>query len=413
MIEWLVNIPGEFWAVLAEMAPYLLFGFFMAGALSVLVSPGQVERHLGGRSIWQSVKAAAFGVPLPLCSCGVIPVSASLRRHGASKGATTSFLISTPQTGVDSIMVTFGLLGGVFAIFRPLAAFISGIIGGSVVSLFEKGEKASAGHAENCQEACCAAERHGRARRMLEYGFVTLPRDIGKALLVGLLLAGLITAATSKYQFSFASIVPPGLAQMLVLMAAGIPIYVCATASVPLAYALIGAGVSPGAAFAFLVTGPATNAATIAMVWKVLGKRVAVIYVVVMAASALAGGLLLDQLVTGEQVVRAHGTHWMLPDYVKWASAVVLLAVLGHAVIRRPRQAATPGPESRQTTLKIEGMTCSHCADSVRKALLSCPGVEAAEVDLHGGRARVSGRNADIEAMLKAVEELGYAAQRA
>jgi hypothetical protein len=172
---------------------------------------------------------------------------------------------------------------------------------------------------------------------------------------------------------------------------------------------MISAGVSPGAAFAFLVTGPATNAATIAMVWKVLGRRVAVIYVAVMAVSALAGGLLLDQFVTGQQVVGAHGAHWMLPDYVKWASAVVLLAVLGHAVIRGPLPAATQGPENQQTTLKIEGMTCDHCADSVRKALLACPGVEAVQVDLAAGGATVSGRAKDVKVLRKAVEELGYA----
>src|SRR5512136_424986 len=115
------------------MAPYLLFGFLMAGILSVAISPETVERHFGGRGIRPVIKAAVFGVPLPLCSCGVIPVSASLRKHGASRGATTAFLISTPQTGVDSILVTYSLLGGVVAVFRPLAALISGIIGGALV----------------------------------------------------------------------------------------------------------------------------------------------------------------------------------------------------------------------------------------------------------------------------------------
>ena len=155
MPEWLTNIPADFWLVLGQMAPYLLFGFLVAGVLSVLVRPEFVERHLGGRGIWAVLKASAFGVPLPLCSCGVIPVAASIRRHGASKGATTAFLISTPQTGVDSILATFGLLGPVFAVYRPLAALVSGLLGGAVVSAAENGAEAP-GPSEKCQDACCA-----------------------------------------------------------------------------------------------------------------------------------------------------------------------------------------------------------------------------------------------------------------
>ncbi|HUS47603.1 MAG TPA: SO_0444 family Cu/Zn efflux transporter, partial [Phycisphaerae bacterium] len=382
-------------------------GFLVAGVLSVLISPETVQRHLGGRGLGSVAKAAALGVPLPLCSCGVIPVSASLRRHGAGKGPTISFLISTPQTGVDSIMVTFGLLGGVFAVFRPIAAFISGVVGGSVVSLLEKEPKADRKQGENCREECCAPAARGKLYRMFAYGFGTLPQDIGRALLVGLALAALITAVTAKYKFSFATIVPQGIPQILVLMLAGIPVYVCATASVPLAYALILAGVSPGAAFAFLVTGPATNAATIATIWKVMGRRATLVYLATMAASAFLGGLLLDQLVADVQVVHAHGSHWMLPGYVKFTSAAVLLGVLALAVIRRRGPAA--GAIGPATTLTIKGMTCDHCADSVRKALLACPGVEAVDVDLAGGKATVSGQGLDVAALRKAVETLGYA----
>ena len=136
MIELLLNIARDFWGVLGSMAPYLLFGFLVAGVLSVWISPRLIERHLGGGGILSVLKASAFGVPLPLCSCGVIPVSASLRRHGASREATTAFLISTPQTGVDSIMVTLSLLGPVFAVFRPVATLISGILGGTAAAWF-------------------------------------------------------------------------------------------------------------------------------------------------------------------------------------------------------------------------------------------------------------------------------------
>ena len=134
-IEYLMNMLREFITTMTEMSPYLLFGFLVAGVLSVWVSQELVERHLGGRGIWPLLKASIFGVPLPLCSCGVIPVSMSLHRHGASKGSTIAFLLSTPQTGVDSIFVTLSLLGPLFAIFRPIAALITGVIGGVGVDI--------------------------------------------------------------------------------------------------------------------------------------------------------------------------------------------------------------------------------------------------------------------------------------
>ena len=138
MIDIAVRIAWESWAVLGEMAPYLLFGFLMAGILSICISPEFIERHLGGRGFGPVVKAAIFGVPLPLCSCGVIPVAASFRRHGASRAATASFLLSTPQTGVDSIAVTYALLGGAFAVYRPIVALATGLLGGLLVMLFAR-----------------------------------------------------------------------------------------------------------------------------------------------------------------------------------------------------------------------------------------------------------------------------------
>jgi len=414
MLEKLAEIAWEFWAVLSEMAPYLLFGFFVAGLLSVLISAQRVERHLGGKGFWPVLKAAAFGVPLPLCSCGVIPVSASLRRHGASKGATASFLISTPQTGVDSILVTYSLLGGVFALFRPIAALVSGVIGGMLVSLFDRGPEAR--EIDDIARAQSPATVTGNNRfvEAMKYGFVTLPADIGRALLVGLIVAAAISAAVPENYF--ADVLPPGIGQILILMLAGIPVYVCATASVPIAFALIGTGVSPGAAFAFLMTGPATNAATIATIWKVMGRRTALLYLLTMAGAALAGGLLLDQFLTARQV-HAHVGHggWMIPPLVNHLSAAVLLALLawalGGPLVRRFRPAAQPAVSHGQTTvLRVEGMTCTHCANSVRRALQERPGVKTADVDLSGNRATVVGEGYDIQGLVQAVENLGYSA---
>ena len=405
----LETTAAGFWDTLIEMAPYLLFGFAVAGALSVLIPASLVERHLGGRGVLPSVKAAAFGVPLPLCSCGVIPVAASLRRHGASRGATTAFLISTPQTGVDSILVTLSLLGPVFAVFRPFAAFAAGVLGGSLVDGLERGEETAA---PKCEEACCSGERRGsRVAAALRYGFVALPEDIGRSLLVGLLLAGLITALVPK---DLASLVGTGLVGMLVMMALGLPIYVCATASVPIAAALIAKGVSPGAAFVFLMTGPATNAATVATVWRTLGRRTAVAYVATVAVSALALGALLDLIYTHTGTAPAPHGHELLPHAAKLASAVALLVLLAVPIARRAFAAAPHGHEHGQAdgpeslTLDIRGMTCSQCAASVTRALAELEGVATADVDLQRRQATVTGAHLDPARLRAAVEALGY-----
>ena len=411
MPERLTTIPLEFWGVLSEMAPYLLFGFLAAGVLSVWISAAWVERNLGGGRFSSVVKAAALGVPLPLCSCGVIPVAASLRRHGAGRGATTAFLISTPQTGVDSILATYGLLGWVFAVYRPIAALLSGVLGGAVVSAVEHDFGQPGGRPpEACTDECCAGGGGGKVGKALRYGFVSLPRDIGRALLVGLAVAALISALVPKDYFS--SAVPAGPLQILVLMLAGIPVYVCATASIPIAAALIVAGVSPGAAFAFLMTGPATNAATIATIWKVMGKRTAAIYLATMAVGAFAGGWLLDQFLTVAQVQEAMQHGW-IPAAVKHVSAVALLGVLAAGVFVRPGHEAHGGEEKavkdgEAVELRITGMTCSHCTASIRRALAECSGVASAEVDLDRGVASVRGGGVDPAALVRAVESLGY-----
>ena len=415
MSELLRNIPLDFWRVLAEMAPWLLFGFVAAGALSVLVSPRLIERHLGGRGLWPVFKAAAFGVPLPLCSCGVIPVAASLRRSGASRGATVAFLIATPQDGVDSILVSFSLLGWVFAIYRPIAALVSGLAGGALTSALcpERPDDAATG--PTATDGPAGDQGHGKLRRVLSHAFGTLPRDIGKPLLGGLVVAALISALVPKDYF--APYLGGGVLAMVIMLLIGVPVYVCATASVPVAAALVlEGGVSPGAALVFLMTGPATNAATIATIWRVLGRRTALIYLAAVAAGALAAGLTLDYILGMVQVRPAPAMPWMIPATVKHVSAVALLAVLARAVVvpvlARRRCRGQPEPAAG-TRLLVGGMTCSHCATSVRRALAGCPGVTSAEVDLGTGTAIVMGEDLDIEALCSAVRQLGYQAKAA
>lgn len=339
MADFIITIVKEFWATVAEMSPYLLFGFFVAGVLSVLVSQRFVEKHLGGRGLWPLLKASVLGVPLPLCSCGVIPVSMSLRKHGASKGSTIAFLLSTPQTGVDSIFVTLSLLGPIFAIFRPVAALITGLIGGTLVEVFGQSKAGLNSPPEKCTDECCSDVKTSRMRKGLKYGFVTLPRDIGKAMLVGLLIAAFISALVPDGYF--AEKLGTGIFPLIAMMFLGIPVYVCATASVPVAAALIMKGLSPGAALVFLMTGPATNAASFATIWKVLGKTTAVLYLATVAGCALMSGILLDYAESGMDIEVATHYGWMLPNIVKYVSALVLFAVLGFALFHRPKQTHT------------------------------------------------------------------------
>ncbi len=337
MADFAKSIILDFWVTVAEMSPYLLFGFFVAGLLSVFVSQKLVERHLGGKGLWPLVKASVFGVPLPLCSCGVIPVSMSLHKHGASRGATVSFLLSTPQTGADSIFVTLSLLGPVFAVFRPLAAFVTGIVGGVLVNVFGRTAEDEGRPPQKCSDECCGGENKHRITAGLKYGFVTLPRDIGKVMLIGLVIAAFISAVVPD-DF-FAKHLGTGIFAMVVMMFLGIPVYVCATASVPVAAALILKGLTPGAALVFLMTGPATNAASFVTIWKTLGLRTAVIYLITVAGCALSGGILLDYIAGGVDFEIVIRSSWMLPAVVKYVSAVVLLAVLAFAIFTKKKTA--------------------------------------------------------------------------
>jgi uncharacterized membrane protein YraQ (UPF0718 family) len=327
-VNFIIDIATEFWSTFEAMAPYLLFGFGMAGLLSVIISPTTVEKHLGGNRAGSVIRAALFGVPLPLCSCSVIPVTASLRRHGAGRGAATAFLLSTPQTGVDSIMVTYALLGPVLALFRPIAAFITGLIGGLTVNSL-KIESDETEPPPPAPESCCSKSTtgpNGIILRALRHGFVTLPKDVGRSMLIGVLIAGAI--ATFLPESLLTTHLGGGLLSMLVMMLLGIPIYVCATASVPIAAVLIAKGVSPGAAMVFLMTGPATNAASIAAVWQMMGRRTAIVYLITTAVTALASGLLLDQFLTVSNITLGCHESESLPAWLRTGLAITLLFVL-------------------------------------------------------------------------------------
>ena len=427
LVTAILNVADETWTVAGQMAPYLLFGFLAAGLLSAFVSPKWLERHLGGPGFVPVFKSVMLGVPLPLCSCGVIAVTASLRQHGASRAAATGFLIATPQTGVDSIAATWGMLGPVLGIYRPVVALLSGLFGGLLVSLFGEPEtpgtgKTDSGDACATGGSCGMEDKPGegywaRARHVFHYGFVTLPRDIARPLVTGIIIAGMISALVPPD--ALAPYIGGGILAMLAMIAIGIPLYVCATASIPLAVGFIHMGASPGAALAFLIAGPATNAATIATVWKTMGRRTTVLYVFSVAVSALVAGLFYDAFVAlvGHSgfAVATHHHHEGEMGGMNDAFTVLLLAVVVYSVMELRilglLKNMRPAPEPidlPHVTLSVKGMTCSHCAAAVRGALEKTAGAGNVEVDLAGGRAVILGSGLDGEALRKAVAGLGY-----
>lgn len=294
------------------MSPYLLLGFFLAGVLHAFVPGGYYTRYLSRPTMGSVVNAALFGIPLPLCSCGVIPTAMSLRKDGASRGAVASFLIATPQTGVDSIIATFSLMGLPFAVVRPLAALITAIIGGAVVNRFgtttderatQDDTTVTTGHDGGCGCGCgChdegqAQKRRGFMARMgeaLHYAFVEMMEDIGKWLVVGLVVAGLITVFVPESVFAVFK--DNTMASMLLVLCISVPMYLCATGSIPIAVALMLKGVTPGAALVLLMAGPACNMASILVIRKVMGMRTLVTYLLSIVVGAVTFGCIIDAL---------------------------------------------------------------------------------------------------------------------
>ena len=414
-----MNILYEIRVVAGQMSPYLLFGFLMAGVLHVFVSPSWMRRHLGGRGMLPVLKSVLMGVPLPLCSCGVIAVTASMRRQGAGRGAATGFLLATPQTGVDSIAATWGMMGPVLGVFRPIMALITGIAGGCIAAFFDKGDAPVAVSEKSCSDGCEEAGSPRTIAEVLRYGLVTLPRDIAKPLVVGIIIAGFIAALTPRDLL--APYIGGGILAMLIMTVMGIPLYVCATSSIPIALSFIHLGASPGAALAFLIAGPATNAATIATVWKVMGKTTAAIYLSTVFVGAIISGLLFDILdrvwdipMVYEGAVEGH-TPVSAGMNIFWAlllAGVVLHSIYGDRLLFLWKKKAGSIPlenaEGICIKLTLTGMTCSHCAAAVTNALNRISGVENTEVEFASGSVTVRGDTVSAETLITAVEELGY-----
>ncbi len=448
VLNWIESYWDALVMMTAEMAPYLLLGFFIAGLLHTFVPRTLYSKHLAPRNMKSVVKAAAIGIPLPLCSCGVIPTTVSLRKEGASHGACTSFLIATPQTGVDSIAATYSLMGLPFAVIRPLAALFTAMFGGWLVNRFgrptpdpsrEGGETCGEKHCcchheeEEHEEHCCCHEHeepaplpHGRGwgeglRQALDYAFVDMMQDVGKWLVVGLLIAALITVAVPNEWL--AALHDYKLLNMLIVLAVAIPMYVCATGSIPIAVSLMAKGLTPGAALVLLMAGPAVNSASMLVIGKVFGKRTLWLYLLSIIIGAMLFGLGIDYLLPQDwfavqgafATAGEHAHHLSMMDWV-WIALLVVLLLNAFWQMHRGHTCecghdhnheAHEAHEEHPTQYIISGMSCNHCAASVERAIRGVKGVEDVGVDLPTGIATVKGPH-DANEVIKRVDELGY-----
>lgn len=383
-MEFLANLLD----LLLEASPWLVFGLVLGGVIKALIPTSFLNRHLSGNSISSIGKAAMLGAPLPLCSCGVIPVALGLRQAGASKPATTSFLVSTPETGIDSITVTYALLGPFMTIVRPIAALASALVSGLLVIVFDKednhkplttsdpqagtqtsccssepdepapscsGEETETEtEAETTETTCCASAADSKADSStdsccstntntnpssttdnlltkawqgIHYAFTSLLDDIILWLIIGMIFAAL---ANTFLPTDFLAQWGSGILAMLIIMLAGIPMYICATASTPVAAGLMMAGVSPGVALVLMLTGPATNVSTLGVIQKEMGKKTMWLYLLGVSVTALISGMIVNAIIDSYEVnitaqLQEHGQVF---EPIQWA-ALLLLVMLG------------------------------------------------------------------------------------
>jgi len=402
-----MDLLSDIWYLFKEISPYLILGFLISGFLSVYLSVDTIKKYLGGDSYLPIFTASMFGIPLPLCSCGVIPVSAYLRKHGASKGATASFLISTPQTGVDSIFITYGLLGPVLAFYRPIVALFSGLLGGVLIKNFDRNSIDSTNL--ECEDECCDdLENQSKVIKAIRYGFERLPVDIVSPLMIGLLISSLAGMLIPSNYFELYG---SGILGMIIMLFLGLPTYICATASVPIAYMLYIKGFSLGAVLVFLMSGPATNATTISVCWKILGKKSTIIYLLSIIISSIMGGLLLDAMVSNVVLTNSSNnlvSHW-IGSNVEILCAILLAAVMLNALkIKYFKNDIQNSTSSVHQVLFVNGMTCSHCEESINKTLLKIDGVDTVSANAKDGVVNFSGDNCSIDEVKKNIIDLGF-----
>ncbi len=382
MLKISIDVLKEILFFYNEVAIYLVFGFLVAGLLHIFFSEESIKKNFGKDDVSSIIKATIFGIPLPLCSCGVLPVAASLRKNGASKGAAISFLITTPQVGADSFMITYSLLGWVFALFRIIASVITGFIAGLSINFLKKDEKSPLDMEFKMADMKSNETFISRAKNVISHVEYAILGPIATHLIIGIILAGFI--AVFVPDDFFAKYLGSDILSMFLMLIIGIPMYVCASASTPIAAALIIKGISPGAALIFLLTGPATNAIGISTVARIVGKKALGIYLLSIAGVSIILGIFFNMIVAKygfQQLISVKNVH-MLPEWLKAFGSVLLTFMLCWYYLSTKLFIGDKKNMKRKVVLNVNGMSCMHCSKSVQTAVEKIKGASDVLVDL-------------------------------
>ncbi len=402
MLAFLTGYFQALWSIILELSPPLLGGLIFAGLIHLIIPAGFIHKTLSKRGLGSVFKSVMVGVPMPLCSCGVVPTALGLRKEGASNGATTAFLISTPQTGVDSILVSANFLGWPFAIFKVISAFITGMIGGLIAEYADKPSSIA-------EQKNNSFEKTPRTlKEFWHYTVVDLYGAIDKWIYIGVLLAALITALTPENYFSDMALAQ-GFSGMLLMLVISIPLYVCATGSVPIAASLVMAGMPLGTAMIFLMAGPATNVATIGAIYRTLGLKLLMVYLSTLIVMSIIFALLFEAMFSEQVAVSIH-------QHSNNITGIISTIVLGLVTIWlsyfRHQQKKIKLQHFMENdmgiTLNVEGMSCQHCVANVKKSIEALDGVSEATPDLDSGKVLIDGDNLDSSAIKQAITDAGY-----
>ena len=407
------EIAVVIFSIFNAMSPYLLLGFLFAGILHAFVPQRLFSKYLSQNN-WASVfYATLFGIPLPLCSCGVIPTAMALYKEGASRGATVAFLIATPQTGVDSIIATYSLMGFPFAVMRPLVALCTSLFAGMTTNFFTSNEKPPTLLTQTTDKPAAKLSFTQRLKSVFHYGYVEMMEDIGKMLLLGLIIAGLITYFVPDNFFMLFG--NNTMLTMLLVLLVAVPMYVCATGSIPIAIALMMKGMSPGTALVLLMAGPAANIASMLVIGKVLGKKTFALYLITLVIGAMGCGLIIDNFLPSSWFDVSHFTtaihHHGGFHYFKIVCSLMLIVLFLNAIRLKKNKEKGENMETTKNngiiSFKISGMRCNHCKNTVTNAISKLPSVKEVTVNLSDGVAHVKGTPSNEE-IKKAVEALGF-----
>ncbi|UCC95001.1 MAG: permease [Candidatus Omnitrophota bacterium] len=381
-----------------DVSPYLLLGMIIAGLLHIFLGKGFISRHLGKGGIASIIKATIFGIPLPVCSCGVIPLATSLKKDGAHSSSVLSFLVSTPTTGVDSIFATYSLLGPLFAIFRPLGSLLAGITVGFLDYMLGGRKKKATFMPSHAHRKISA---YSKVRQFLVYSFFEIPHDIGKWLIVGTLIGGAIAAFIPQEIFGQYFFFP---LDFLVALFVGIPIYVCATGSIPAVVSLIQKGFSPGAGLVFLIAGPATNAITLSFVRGTLGKRSLYLYLASIIFVAGALGFLFNYVwsLLAQDPSLMVGAGEMLPAWLKVFSGFLMILMIINSFFKRKAPIGSLDYE-----IRVPDIHCQQCKLTLEGALKELEGIEGVWVDVDKKIVGIKGKP-DKDGIIKKIKESGY-----